>query len=594
MISTLHPDFSLYLARDFLEEIQYQRNNYYYFLGNKSLTDEFPISTLEDTISIRNNILFMDKLLPANVSLGIKKYVWSSGTVYDKWDHTQDMSNKQFYVITSDLSVYKCLDNGNGLASTIEPVGNDLYTTHTSDGYTWKYMYSISTFHNRKFSTPQYIPVQRALSESFYSRGSVSAVMIESGGSGYEETLLTKIKVSNGGAVLLPQIDDNGSIIGVTIVDGGMNYSSPPTLSVEVPRGGDAIWSGKFGNTSAQLQAIVQNGSIVHVAILDPGIKYPKLSETQIVVQGDGTGAKIMPVVYQGQVIDAVLLDGGQGYTYIKCTVVGNGTGATCKAVFTPSFVQSDQSDVEQLSVDGAIYSIHVQNTGSNYSDSASIVIDGDGSGATAQLVIDHGNIHRVKITNPGKDYTWAKPRIIDSTGSDAELYCILPPYNGHGFDATRELFASRVLIAATTREYKGFSLKDQIYHTFGITTGFRNLVDNKKSRGTGKFNLYKCTFNNVIDLVVGNVISFNAVYEYEVIYIDDHVVYLKPMQKNSIDPIGTVFDTVDINKQYIIEAIHETPVINTHTGEILCLTGDVSFEFSDDQIITFKTTINF
>ena len=594
MITTLHPDFSLYLARDFLEEIQYQRNNYYYFLGNKSLANNFPISSLEDTIDIRNNILFMDKLLPANVSLGIKKYVWISGTIYDKWDHTQDMSNKSFYVITSELAVYKCLDNGNGLVSTVEPSGNSLYTTKTSDGYTWKYMYSISTFHNRKFSTPDYIPVQRALSESFYSRGSVSAAIIESSGSGYEETLLTKIRVSNGGAVLLPQIDDNGSIIGVTIVDGGRNYIVPPVLTVEVPRGGNAVWSGKFGNTSAQLQAVIYNGSIVHVAILDPGIRYPKLSETQIVVQGDGEGAKIMPIVYEGRVIDAVLLDGGQGYTYIKCTVVGNGTGATCKAVFNPSFVRSDQSDVEQMAIDGAIYSIHVLDGGTGYSNGALITIEGDGTGATAELVIDHGIILRVIVTNPGKNYTWAIPRIIDSMGHEANLYCILPPYNGHGFDATKELFASRVLITSSTREYTGMTLKDQTYRNFGITVGFRNILDNKLSRGSGKFNLFVCEFNNVINLNVEDILVFNSVYLFEVIHINELMVYLKPLQKNTVTPIGTIFNSDDINKQYKINSIQESPIINTHTGEILCLTDDISFDFSDDQIITFKTSINF
>lgn len=594
MISTLHSDFSLYLARNFLEEIQYQRNNYYYFLGNKSLKDEFPISTLEDTIEIRNNILFMDKLFPANVSLGIKKYVWSSGTVYDKWDHTQDMSNKQFYVITSDLSIYKCLDNGNGLASTVEPAGNDLYTTHTSDGYTWKYMYSISTFHNRKFSTPQYIPVQRALSESFYSRGSVSAAIIESSGSGYEETLLTKIKVSSGGAVLLPQIDDNGSIIGVTIVSGGSNYSSAPILTVEVPRGGDAVWSGKFGNTSAQLEAIIQNGSVVHVAILDPGINYPKLSETQIVVQGDGYGAKIMPIVYQGQVIDAVLLDGGHGYTYIKCTVVGNGTGATCKAVFDPSFVQSDQSDVEQLAVDGAIHSIHVQSGGANYTSNASITIEGDGVGATAQLVIDHGNIIRVRIINPGKNYTWATPRVTDSTGHGAEMYCILPPYNGHGFDAPRELFAKTVLITSTNRDYYGFALQNQQYNNFGITVGFRNLSDNSISRGSGKFNLYECTFGSTLNLSIDDVLMLNSLYAFRVVHIDNATVYLQPMQKNSPAPSGILYNQIDVNRQYSVQSTNASPTINTHTGEILCLTDDVSFGFSYDQIITIKTSIDF
>lgn len=595
MKSELHREFSTYLSSLILDEVQYQRSNYYYYLSNKSNKDRFPIDSESENLMIRNNILFLDKLLPSNISLGIKKYIWKSGVVYSKWDHMIDMKDRPFYVITSELNVYKCLDCILDTPSTIEPSSSSLYPIKTADGYTWKYMYSMTEYFYRRFVTATHIPVRRALNESFYDQGSVSSIIIDESGSGYEDTQLTKIDVSSGGAVLIPQIDDVGSIIGVTIVNGGANYTTAPILEVTVPNGGFPNWSGKFGNDSAKLEAVIYNGEVVHVAIHDPGINYPKLSETQIVIQGDGKGAKAMPIVYAGKIVDAVVTDGGIGYSYIKVSVVGKGIGAKARAVYSQSFVQSDQSDVEQTAVDGAIHSIHIKNTGEGYPTTTSVIIDGDGTGATANVVIDQGRIIHFDITNCGSGYTWAVPRLINfGIGKDVDAYCILPPTGGHGYNAPKELFGDCLIISSSTRDFSHLAISGQQYYQLGLLNGLRNVIGNKTTRSSGQYNVFQVKFSSASNLTLNTTLRCSNGHTFRVANIIDMEVWLQPLQKNSIEPLGLLKDVTDENMQYICTEVIKKPLINIHTGDILCLTDDISFEFSEDQIVTIKTTITF
>lgn len=72
----------------------------------------------------------------------------------------------------------------------------------------------------------------------------------------------------------------------------------------------------------------------------------------------------------------------------------------------------------------GRIYNVEVLSGGSGYT-SATVTINGDGTGATATAIIDGGSISRIIITNPGVDYTFARIEITgDGTGATA--YAVL------------------------------------------------------------------------------------------------------------------------------------------------------------------------
>lgn len=72
------------------------------------------------------------------------------------------------------------------------------------------------------------------------------------------------------------------------------------------------------------------------------------------------------------------------------------------------------------------VESISITNSGSDYSDSPTITITGDGTGATAKATVVNGKIISIKIINRGSNYTAATISIQDSTGTLATAIAVL------------------------------------------------------------------------------------------------------------------------------------------------------------------------
>ena len=96
-----------------------------------------------------------------------------------------------YYVITGSNEVYICIQQGKNsqgvaVASVVEPTGNATTPFTTSDGYTWKYMYTLSNANNTKFSTSDFVPVDVNTSiVSAASNGSIEIIQITNAGSSY-------------------------------------------------------------------------------------------------------------------------------------------------------------------------------------------------------------------------------------------------------------------------------------------------------------------------------------------------------------------------------------------------------------------------
>ena len=84
---------------------------------------------------------------------------------------------------------------------------------------------------------------------------------------------------------------------------------------------------------------------------------------------------------------------------------------------------------------------------GSGYS-TATVQIQGDGSGAVATATIVGGAITSINVTNKGTNYTWAKFNIIGN-GTGASARPVLSPIKGHGSSIVNELGAFFILINA-------------------------------------------------------------------------------------------------------------------------------------------------
>jgi len=118
-----------------------------------------PIDYVADELVTRNGIIGIKLVSFADTCQVVPRINWVSGTTYAAYSTTDDaLFSKNFYVLTDDYYVYKCIAAGAG-ASTIKPTGTSTSQFNTADGYTWKFMYDITPSFAVNFLTNEYMPV---------------------------------------------------------------------------------------------------------------------------------------------------------------------------------------------------------------------------------------------------------------------------------------------------------------------------------------------------------------------------------------------------------------------------------------------------
>jgi len=150
--------------------------------------------------------------------------------------NTYPFYSNKFYVRNDYDQVFKCLLNNNGAASTVVPeidVGGSLPENPfilTSDGYKWKYLYTIPSGIKEKFFTSDWMPVvKNNLVVNSTVNGRLEIIKIISGGSGYlaggnsSSANIISVSGSGTGANLTANVY-NGVITNINIIDGGSGY----------------------------------------------------------------------------------------------------------------------------------------------------------------------------------------------------------------------------------------------------------------------------------------------------------------------------------------------------------------------------------
>lgn len=410
MSGYLLPSFHSDLANTLFREILFQRSNYYYFLGrvqawgnpDQPTTDQLT-TEFEETV-IRSNAVYIEKVASTEVSLATVRYDWTSQTVYDKWDDRKAMSTRPFFVVTDDYNVYKCLDNKAGSQSTVKPTGRTSNPFRTTDGYLWKYMFNIPPFKRTKFSTATAIPVQQALTDSFYNNGSIEDVVITDPGTGYTDTLLTTINVSGtspgSGATATITTNGAGVITAATVGLGGSGYANSVKIKVNSITG--------FG---AVLQGTVVAGELTAISVISGGSGYLNTDTVTISVGG----AILIPGISRvtGSIEKVIIKDPGAGYsgsvTLTISSIGGSGKYGNPAAILKAIVYQ------------GVIQRVTIEDPGVGYPYDAQtdIVVIGDGTGASFSPVIYNGELIDVVVDSPGEGYTAVSLRVVgDGTGA--------------------------------------------------------------------------------------------------------------------------------------------------------------------------------
>jgi hypothetical protein len=170
----------------------------------------------------------------------IPRYDWATNTKYIAFDHRNPYLrnvNTQFYVVTSQYNVYKCLANNAGANSTTMPTSlNPNTITQTADGYVWKFMYQISGSEQLRFTTGSYMPVKTLNSDDNSLQwdvqenatdGAIYSIVITSAGTGYSNAsnLVVTISGDGTGANATAGINNiSNTVNSITITEYGQGY----------------------------------------------------------------------------------------------------------------------------------------------------------------------------------------------------------------------------------------------------------------------------------------------------------------------------------------------------------------------------------
>ena len=605
------------LSDSLYNEIISRRSNYYFFIGNilewaDPDSPETPESTYDYEYETRNNIISVKKITVGDVSYVVPRRDWVSGSVYDQYDPNYSPTRKsstgasslkesEFYVLSSDFNVYKCLFNNNGAASTSSPVGVDALPFTVGDGYIWKYMYTIPLSLRNKFLTAEYMPVQKSVQNAFYSNGEIDNVTIVSTGSGYlgnAEVSLTVQGIFKGGsgnsiANLTPVFNAAGKFIDVKIINRGNNYSNANVLISDIAGTGTG-----FYNTAGKaiLVPLLYNTQVDNILLVDPGVGYSSNIQTTVSIIGDGTGAEMTPFINrQGELEDVIITSRGQGYSYADLSIVGDGTGANASAELSYGDLDTSQSIVELSAIPGAIYNILITAGGNNYSN-ANVTITGDGTSFAGTVNINNVNsVSSITVTNPGQGFTHANV-VITGSGTGARANAIISPFGGHGSNPIKELFADSVMVFTTINNERNHGIDiNNDYRQLGIIKDIKQYGNGKAFANTLGSSCFLVTLNSVANINADDELELsgdpNKLFEVVEVVASSNQILVLSKNNFTLSTSSGLYKRL-LDTTYTVSSVNQLPTINKFSGEMIYIDNRTKVSYSDQQLVTIRTVI--
>jgi hypothetical protein len=322
-------------VKNFIDDVANTSSNYYVTFGKffEWPDDTNPPATNSSVsgthYEVNRELLFGKKLSVSDIAYIAEKNSWTSNTVYDYYDDTNpNLYSSNYYVVTSLNRVYKCLFNNYGTPSTDEPSltvsGGDF---DTSDGYKWKYLYTINGANSRKFTTNDYIPIiPSPVVSSFAENGALHVILVDNTGNNYTTA--------------------NGYIdVVISNTEFKISNTNASTLSGAYTDSTFYVYSGGAAGSLSSISSYVVNSSGKFITTNDPVIGITSTSlyriDPQVVVTGDGSGFKAVTNVDSntGTIASVTVIDRGLNYSYANVTITCNsyfGSGATARAIISP------------------------------------------------------------------------------------------------------------------------------------------------------------------------------------------------------------------------------------------------------------------
>lgn len=337
--------FRLHNVKQFKESISEVANSVYYVFAGKHTTYPSGDSSIPELINNVDNTLydaykemvFGKRVTPSDVVIVAPRYNWTSNTKYSAYRGDEDLTNKQYYVCVntgSSYSIFKCLDNNGNTASTIEPdqtqtsPDDEFYST--SDGYVWKYMYSVDSTTFGTFATDAYMPiVANSQVVANAVSGAIDVVVVDYPGSNYNTYL-------------------SNTFISTDLRVGGSStqYSIANNASANVSFYVNSFLYLKSGTGYGQGRKIVGynvTGSTKTVTLESGFTTLPDTTTVyeitpNVVITGDGQNASARALVNtasSNSISGVEIINRGSGYTFATAAVQGNTGGLSNTAVLS-------------------------------------------------------------------------------------------------------------------------------------------------------------------------------------------------------------------------------------------------------------------
>ena len=334
--------FNLHNAKQFRESISETANSIYYVFAGRSSpysAGDDSIPTIENTnfnvnVDPYKQIVFGKKVSNTDVKIMVPRYDWVSNTVYSPYRSNVNLDTSNFYAVVNSVSkyyVFKVLDNNNDSPSTIEPnfneTGADDEFYSTSDGYVWKYMYTIDKSSFEKFATEDYIPVIPDANVAGNAvSGSIDVILVNYNGSNYNSSLsntFISTDITVGGNSVLYNISNNASS------DTGFYNGS--YLYIKNGTGIGQIRKILDYNVSGLTKTVTLESAFTTT----PDVSSEYEITPSVLIVGDGSGAKARALVNtssSNNISKIEIVERGSGYTFATATVVGNTGGISNSA----------------------------------------------------------------------------------------------------------------------------------------------------------------------------------------------------------------------------------------------------------------------
>ena len=420
MPSQITPSFRINTSEQFKEAFsEASPTRMYMFVGRITpYANDLSAPAISNTLTtttfdVYKDMVALKRINTTDIISIAPRYNWTSGTVYTQYDNSvANLFDREFYVLTSDNNVYKCIDNNRGAASTVEPTGTSTSIITTSDNYRWKFMFTITTADAQKFLTSTHIPVREITAnngsaqwavQQAAANGSIEHIVITANGSGYINTSNTFLTVTNSSVVSL----------------------SNNALQVDAAYVGSSIYISS-GLGAGQLRRIVKYTAVGRVVTVNsafsvtPNTSSRYIISPRVIISGEGgshTAVRTTAYVSNslgGQIRKITILTNGRNYGYANVSIIANstyGSGATARPIISPLNGHGSKAR-DELNAKDIMMSISISggesNTFPTNNDFRTIGVIRDPklrSGPSANAsVIDQ--CHRIVVQNVTGDYS--------------------------------------------------------------------------------------------------------------------------------------------------------------------------------------------